>query len=151
MRFVRAVRQASWAGLASGREEEIQRAATNLVERGGSCSVFACASQSDLELIAVALSAARRRQPFHYIEIMDEDLDAAGIGHAKTPGTSCLPAANVLHWDLALGGDRALELMRVLTARGIGSRTIRLGDLRTMAERLRRAGHPIPPESWLLR
>jgi hypothetical protein len=151
LRFIRAVRHTSWAELASGREEEIQRAAANLVERDGSCSVFECASQADSDLIAVALSASRMRQPFHHVEIEEEDLAAAGVRRLKTPGQTCLAAANALHWDLALDDELALGLVRVLAARSIEVRTIRPGSLRTLAERLRQAGHPIPPGSWLVR
>jgi hypothetical protein len=139
-------------GLASGGQEPIERAAADLVERDQRTSVYACVSSTELELVAVALSATRRYpKPLHYLEITDEDLAAARVRAEASPGETPVPIANALHFEIDLDGGGAERLVRVLAARQASYQRIPEAKLRTLARQLQKEGSvSLAASSWLL-
>jgi hypothetical protein len=148
--YVRAVERSKWERLAAGEAAAVERCAAELLRGGALVSVFECDTEASVELVAIAISATRRRQPFHYIEIGQHDLDAAGAGIVATDGATPLQSANRLHRDLDLSGDRGRLLVARLAERRIAVGTIAEARLREVALGLRGAGQPIPVGSWLL-
>lgn len=150
--YVRAVQRSAWSGLVEQPDDDtFTKAIHDLVRTGRIVSVFECESDADLELIAVAISAKRLRQDFHFIRIESSDLEAAAISTAASEGGTPLPAANRLHRDVDLSGDGAERLVRRLHERGLEIRTLRERQLRAAARKLSASGHSIPEGSWLLR
>jgi hypothetical protein len=137
-----------WTQLRDDGEEAIAAAVAELVRDGTNVSVFECVSQAEVELVAVALSVGRvNRQPFHYIEI--GELDLQGIAVTRSQGTTQLPDASRLHRNLDLGADRARLLVSRLIARRVEVGIVPRERLQALAQQLR-GEQPIPPESWLL-
>jgi hypothetical protein len=150
--YIRAVRRSRWVALERSDASAIEEASRELVSRGSAVSVFECSSAGEAELVAVALSAGRRHPAdLFYIELEADDLSAIGVRVEPTPGATRIPDADALHRDLDLSGDAARRLVERLAARRVSIRTVRARELRAIARRLRDAGQPIPPESWLLR
>jgi hypothetical protein len=134
--YVRAVRRSNWERLAAGEAAAINLCAAELTRGGTLVSVYECGSEASLELVAVAISATRQRQPFHYIQVGRGDLDAADVAVVATEGKTPLPSVNRLHRDLNLSGGRALALVARLAERRIAVAVISEAQLREFARSL---------------
>lgn len=144
------VKRSNWTRLREDGDEAVEAATAELLRQGSNVSVYECASAADRQLVAVALSATRQsRQAFQYIEISSSDL--GGIRVSRSDGATPLPRANRLHRDLDLVGDRGRLLVERLAQRRAPIEEIRAEHLRKLAAQLLAGGHPVPPESWLLR
>lgn len=147
--YLREVKRPTWARLREDGEEAIRDAVVALTQRGTEASVFECSSNADRNLVAVALLASRRRQPFRYISLLDDDVEDMPVAHSL--GETPLPDANLLHRDLDLAGGRARLLVERLAMRRVEVADIRVRELQSIARRLMDAGQPLPATSWLIR
>lgn len=149
--YLHSLKRPIWSALERGGDEAVTAAAAHLTARGMLVSFFEARSCADVELVAVALAATRESGHFDFIAIATEDLDAIGIPTHRSEGRTPLPAANRLHVDLDLAGDRAHRLVEHLRDQGVRASRIRKEQLRDAARKLWDAGHPIPDDCWLLR
>lgn len=149
--YVRAVRRSDWTRLGRSGPDAIAEAVADLLRRGETVSVYECVSCADAELVAVALSANRTAQPFHYIAISPEELAAEAVVPVRSPGETPLAAANALHRDLDLSEGRAERVVARLAARGAMVGVVRERQLRASARKLCAAGQLVPEDCWLLR
>ena len=149
--YIRHVVPARWSTLSSTDPSSIQLAADELLAKGDAVSVFQSSSEQDTQLIAVAASCSRTKQPFRYIEITENDLSSASVVVLVTPGTTPLASANALHRHLHLDTVKVLGLVRVLASRSVTVERLAAAKLKTLAIKLKGQGSAIPIGSWLLK
>ena len=153
--WIREVKAKIWCNLAPNNKESIQAAVDNLIGRSGSgeVSVYRSRSSDETELIGIALTRAKSKQPFDYLEICDRDLSAVGARVRRSRGKwQHVIVVNLWHFDVDLSCGRAERLVRRLAEPGVGEvHRIQKKELRQRARQLHRWQHTMSEKHWLRR